>query len=326
MGIDFIERRIRRSSGGGGGANGVISNGTTTTRIINHQEHNHNHNYSRTSQLNEDNGFQNGNYYQTKIPGDYQSGSVTRHNVTSPMGKPYLSYVSSPTYMNGEDRFKNTGDQYTNPPSLASSSTTSSGALSCSTSSTSTTQSPAKPSRTLSVRNFSNFVKRLPSLTLSPSVRIASSLGFSSSNSNSTHSSEKSNGKNANHSPPQSNGATATLKRPTSVSFQKKKARPFSYAEPGSLTNGNHFNDNVKLRNGKSNDHLAISPPPISSPKGRLENIGNDGATYNGHNVADLEARLARLRYQQRERRKSLDFAISCVEPDPTCFSVEEQV
>ncbi|CAG7837490.1 unnamed protein product [Allacma fusca] len=45
--------------------------------------------------------------------------------------------------------------------------------------------------------------------------------------------------------------------------------------------------------------------------------------TYNGHSVIDLEARLSRLRVQQLARRKSVDFAISCVEPDPTCFSVD---
>lgn len=191
---------------------------------------------------------------------------------------------------------------------------------------------PSKPSRTLSVRNFSNFVKRLPSLSLSPSVRIASSLGFSSSNSHNN----SNNGATTNSSGPQSlpsagggGGNLATLKRPTTVSFQKKKARPFSYAEPGSL-NGRH-DDHQNHSNGSEYNgatYLSSTSIPTAdlSPKGKLENVGNCGATYNGHNVADLEARLARLRVQQLERRKSLDFAISCVEPDPTCFSVEEQV
>lgn len=357
-------------------------NNSYHNHVVPDNTYHHNHNHTKNMVLvSEGSPKENGHYNPN------QCGTVrtvaTRTQVTSPSPssaaavvnqttRSFLSYTSSPT-LNGSRSNGGSGNNYNHhrqrnnssshlsavPPATTSSSSsvgTSVTDNTCAiTPAAAITTTPAKPSRTLSVRNFSNFVKRLPSLSLSPSVRIATSLGFSSTNSHnhSSNNSESTNSNNASSSSsssakPQglsSSGNTATLKRPTTVSFQKKKARPFSYAEPGSLSNGHHNHHTtssshlhqLQKPNGISSSkkssiintcgsNLNSIPVTNLSPKGKLENVGNDGPTYNGHNVADLEARLAHLRVQQRERRKSLDFAISCVEPDPTCFSVEEQV
>lgn len=418
MGIDFIEKRSRRSSGSGGAGGGITaintSNGimaNSSGRIINgdyrhHQQQqqqqlHHNHSHNHITHNNNNNGYHSHNHNTSKVSLSAAVGSATKENghynqsgttstasaaatrtyVTSPSPssavnhtRSFLSYTSSPTlngvssraapnYNNNRMSLPVTSTSsssaavHTAPASTSGANSVATGNSSSSANSTTqNTTTPAKPSRTLSVRNFSNFVKRLPSLSLSPSVRIASSLGFSSTNSHNNHTNNQNTTSNGNNpslssssSGPQSltsGGNTATLKRPTTVSFQKKKARPFSYAEPGSLSNGHasnnhsHHHQNSHLQQNYANgiskvkhggmgiNNGDINPIPITNltPKGRLENVGNDGPTYNGHNVADLEARLVRLRVQQRERRKSLDFAISCVEPDPTCFSMEEQV
>ncbi len=338
---------------------------------------NHNHTKERMVLVSEGSPKENGHYNHNQC--STIRTVATRTQVTSPSPssavvnpttRSFLSYTSSPT-LNGSRSNGGSGNNNYNhqrqrnnssshlsavPPATTSSSSsvgTSVTDNTCAiTPAAAIPTTPAKPSRTLSVRNFSNFVKRLPSLSLSPSVRIATSLGFSSTNShNHSNNSESTNGNNASSSSSaklkglSTSGNTATLKRPTTVSFQKKKARPFSYAEPGSLSNGHHNHHatssshlhQLQKSNGISSSkkssiinscdsHFNSIPVTNLSPKGKLENVGNDGPTYNGHNVADLEARLAHLRVQQRERRKSLDFAISCVEPDPTCFSVEEQV
>jgi len=108
--------------------------------------------------------------------------------------------------------------------------------------------------------------------------------------------------------------------RPQSYA-EPKKYRPLSYAEP-LVVNGLVHNVSVSVHNG-SQRTTTSSTATTNCTRGRFEScVSSSTASFNGHRIAELEARLTQLRIQQMHRRKSVDFAISCVEPDPTYFYV----
>jgi hypothetical protein len=121
--------------------------------------------------------------------------------------------------------------------------------------------------------------------------------------------------------------------RPQSYA-EPKKYRPLSYAEQPLISGSHHHYNNHHLVNNAHQSPVTniMKNGSISSSgggsslssfsRGRYESMGNGGASFNGHRIAELEARLTQLRIQQMHRRKSVDFAISCVEPDPTYFYV----
>lgn len=97
--------------------------------------------------------------------------------------------------------------------------------------------------------------------------------------------------------------------------FVKKKWRPMSYAESTLNPLSSSLSFPINSFYNATNDKC-------------LEIESGSNKLFNGYSIEDLEFRLNRLRQkqQQSERRKSIcvDFAISCVEPNPTCFSMEQ--
>ena len=151
------------------------------------------------------------------------------------------------------------------------------------------------------------------------------------------------------HVPPSgSNTAVDIRGRP----IVRKKWRPLSYAEPGSksrsssssaVLQGNCFgtsNSNNKngfhkeiysINNNNNNEYddeyEKFDPRIITRLEADLFAMDQHySKMYNGHSVRELEARLCQLKLQQLQRRNSVDFAISCVEPSPMCYSVEEVI
>ena len=101
--------------------------------------------------------------------------------------------------------------------------------------------------------------------------------------------------------------------------MKQRRMRPRSYAEPGgsrlsfSYCGSGTCDNGILVRNGFHDD---------------LVTFGEDSeGTYNGIAISDLEARVSRLRRrQQMEKRKSIsNFAISCLEPNPTAYFVQEE-
>jgi len=82
------------------------------------------------------------------------------------------------------------------------------------------------------------------------------------------------------------------------VRRKKKQVRPMSYAGPSGVSTAEGFYEATNLAEKIS----ALT-----------------------RNVSVLEARILKLRRAQAEKRKSVDFAISCLEPDPQFYLVDEQ-
>jgi len=134
-------------------------------------------------------------------------------------------------------------------------------------------------------------------------------------------------------------GPLETSKVPQS----KRRIRPRSYAEPRTVTGrsrlcfshcGNNGTPVSAASEGRNGILVSRNGTVYSSSRDNdLFTFGNGcrgvtpgGPCHNGVSMGDLETRLTYLRRQQLEKRKSIsNFAISCLEPNPTAYFVEEE-